>query len=167
MQKKVALLGAPGVGKTSLVRRFVQSVFDETYLTTIGVKVDKKLVRVDGHDVTLMVWDIAGAEDTFTVPSSYIRGAAGYLLVVDGTRPDTAARAGDLRAQVERDVGALPSVLVLNKVDLADAWRLDEAAVAPISTGGTPVVRSSARTGAGVEDAFLQLARAMISPRPA
>jgi small GTP-binding protein len=70
IQKKIALLGAPGVGKTSLVRRFVESLFDEKYLTTIGVKVDKKTVQVRGQDVLLMIWDIAGAEESFSVPIS-------------------------------------------------------------------------------------------------
>ena len=64
---------APGVGKTSLVRRFVESLFDEEYLTTIGVKVDKKLVTVGGREVTLMLWDVAGAEERFSVPGSYMQ----------------------------------------------------------------------------------------------
>src|SRR5262245_46833593 len=86
IQKKLVLLGAPGVGKTSLVRRFVESLFDDKYLTTIGVKVDKKQLQVAGNDLLMMLWDIAGAEEKFSVPSSYVRGAAGMLLVVDGTR---------------------------------------------------------------------------------
>ena len=69
IQKKVALLGAPGVGKTSLVRRFVESLFDESYLRTIGVKIDKKRVSVGGQDVTLMLWDVAGAEERFMSPA--------------------------------------------------------------------------------------------------
>ena len=162
VQKKVALLGASGVGKTSLVRRFVESLFDAHYLTTIGVKVDKKVVTAGGQDVTLMLWDVAGAEERFTVPSSYVRGAAGYLLVVDGTRPETVEAAADIARQIARDVGALPFVLVCNKADLHDQWRLP-AADADLDVGGAPlaVVRTSAKTGEGVDDAFQRLAAAL------
>lgn len=162
IQKKIALLGAPGVGKTSLVCRFVQSLFDDTYLTTIGVKIDKKQVHVKGQDVTLMLWDVAGAEEHFSVPSSYIRGAAGYLLVVDGTRPETLQAGLDLVEQVDRDVGSLPCVLVLNKVDLVDQWRIDESTLASAHGWIAPIVRASARSGEGVEDAFLRLAEAAV-----
>jgi hypothetical protein len=163
IQKKIALLGAPGVGKTSLVRRFVESLFDEKYLTTIGVKVDKKTVHVRGQDVLLMLWDVAGAEESFSIPSSYVRGAAGYLLVVDGTRPATAAQGLDIIEQVQRDVGDLPFGLVLNKVDLVDEWQVQDSDLQPVTRFGPPLVRSSALTGEGVEDAFLLLAESVLS----
>jgi len=154
IQKKICLLGAPGVGKTSLVRRFVESLFDERYLTTIGVKVDKKAVTVGSATVTLMLWDIAGAEEHFTVPSTYIKGAAGYLLVVDASRPETVDAARELVLQVTRDIGPLPHVMVVNKIDLADVT-IDPGAAGP---GTAAAVRTSAKTGEGVEDAFLRLA---------
>ncbi|MEX2282194.1 MAG: Rab family GTPase [Gemmatimonadota bacterium] len=163
IQKKIALLGAPGVGKTSLVRRFVESIFDEKYLTTIGVKVDKKSIQVRGQDVLLMLWDVAGAEENFSVPSSYVRGSAGYLLVVDGTRPETVERGLDIIEQLRRDVGDLPFVLVLNKIDLVDAWRVQDADLEPITALGAPTIRSSALTGEGVEDAFHRLAESIVS----
>jgi small GTP-binding protein len=163
IQKKIALLGAAGVGKTSLVRRFVDSLFDEKYLTTIGVKVDKKLVRAAGTEVMLMIWDIAGAEEHFSVPSGYVKGASGYLLVIDGTRSDTAAAASNIAEQIDRDLGALPFVLVLNKTDLVDAWSVTEGDVAALGSRSLAVVRSSARTGDGVDGAFERLAAAMIA----
>ena len=115
MQKKIVLLGAPGVGKTSLVRQFVESVFDAAYLTTIGVKVDKKRVEVGGQEVTLMLWDIAGAEAHFTVPASYVRGASGYLLVVDATRPDTLDDGLDLVDGHTGSLAGVPGVLLLEQ----------------------------------------------------
>jgi small GTP-binding protein len=162
IQKKIALLGAPAVGKTSLVRRYVESIFDEKYLTTIGVKVDRKTVRVGEQDVLLMIWDVAGAEDSFGVPSSYVRGAAGYLLVVDGTRPETVETALDIVEQVERDLGPIPFLPVLNKADLTDAWRLGDAELAPLLRPGQSPIRSSALTGEGVESAFLRLAESLV-----
>lgn len=159
VSKNVCLLGAYRVGKTSLVRRFIDSLFDEKYHATIGVKVDKKVVRVGDREVKLMLYDVAGAEEHFTVPSTYVKKSAGYLLVIDGTRPETLDRALDLVAQIDRDVGRLPMVVVLNKTDLADQWRLDDAALAKLGPLGCPVLRGSAKTGEGVEQAFADLAR--------
>lgn len=162
MQKKIALLGASGVGKTSLVRRFVASIFDEKYLTTIGVKVDKKAVRVGAEDVTLMIWDVAGAEEHFSVPSAYVKGASGYLLVADGTRIDTFATAAAIIEQMDRDLGPLPFVFVVNKKDLVDAWQADAARLDAMRTRSVAVLISSAKTGEGVEEAFQQLANAIV-----
>jgi len=162
IQKKIALLGAAGVGKTSLVRRYVQSLFDDKYLTTIGVKVDKKQVHVGAQDVTLMLWDVAGAEDHFAIPTSYIRGAAGYLLVIDGTRPDTLERGLDIVNQVNGSIGSLPFVLVANKIDLVDDWNAPEAELEDIARRGRGLMRTSAKTGQGVEEAFQRLAESVI-----
>ena len=162
IQKKVALLGVSGVGKTSLVRRFVESLFDEKYLTTIGVKIDKKVVTVAGQEVTLMLWDVAGAEERFAVPSSYVRGASGFVLVADGTRPDTLTDAWAIVDQVDRDVGRLPYVLVLNKADLVEQWRIDDPGAAGRADGPVHVLRASAKTGDGVEEAFVRLASAVL-----
>jgi small GTP-binding protein len=161
IQKKVALLGASGVGKTSLVRQFVESRFDDKYLTTIGVKVDRKSMQVGGQEVTLMLWDVAGAEDHFSVPSSYVRGAAGYLLVVDGTRPETLEAGQEIVDQMTRDIGPMPHVLVLNKSDLVAQWRIQEDTLG----GGQwdcPILRASAKTGEGVEAAFAVLTEAIL-----
>jgi small GTP-binding protein len=81
------MLGGFSVGKTSLIKRFVESVFSEKYLTTVGVKIDTKTVDVQGRSVNLILWDIAGEDDTATIRMSYLRGCSGYLLVADGTPP--------------------------------------------------------------------------------
>jgi small GTP-binding protein len=161
IQKKIALLGAPGVGKTSLVRRFVASLFDDTYLTTIGVKVDKKSVRVGDDELMLMIWDVAGAEEHFTVPPSYVKGAAGFLLVADGTRPDTFEAAAAIVEQMDRELGPLPFVLVVNKKDLVDQWQADAAQLDALRPRSLDVLTSSAKTGEGVEEAFQRLAGAI------
>ncbi len=160
IQKKVALLGSPGVGKTSLVRRFVESLFDERYHSTIGVKIDKKVVPVGGQDVTLMLWDVAGAEERFSVPTSYVRGASGVVLVADGTRPQTVVEAFEIIDQAAREVGPLPFVLLLNKADMADLWCVDDEFPIP---GASPLAtfRTSAKTGASVDEAFTRLATAV------
>ncbi len=153
------MLGAYAVGKTSLVRQFIHSIFDEKYHSTIGVKVDEKTVSIDGQEIKLMLWDIAGAEDYFSVPMSYVRGSSGYLLVIDGTRPETLDRALDIVEQIEQTLGKLPAMVVLNKCDLTDQWQLDDAQLKKLAPLNCPVINGSAKTGEGVEEAFLEIAR--------
>src|SRR5271169_437320 len=93
IQKKICMLGSFAVGKTSLVRRFVESIYSETYQTTVGVKIDKKVVALDRVEITLVLWDLYGEDDFQKMRWSYLRGAAGYLLVADGTRRATLERA--------------------------------------------------------------------------
>jgi len=63
IKKKIVMLGSFAVGKTSLVQRFVNSIFSEKYLTTIGVKIDQKIVNVNDKEVNLLLWDIHGEDD--------------------------------------------------------------------------------------------------------
>ncbi len=162
IQKKVCMLGAFAVGKSSLVRRFVESIFSDKYLTTVGVKIDKKIVTLDRHPVQLIVWDLQGEDDFHKVRTSYLRGASGHLLVADGTRTatlDTAKRLHDLAHEV---TPGAPCVLVVNKSDLAASWEVDDADLADLEEQGWEVVRTSAKSGDGVEPAFVRLAEAMV-----
>ena len=163
IQKKICLLGGFGVGKTSLVARFVHSIFSEKYLTTIGVKIDKKSVPVDETQVELVIWDIYGHDDFQKLRSSYLRGAAGYLLVADGTRRATLDTVDDLQRLTESHVGRVPFVVAVNKADLRDQWQIDDAAIEERRRAGWHVVETSAKTGDLVEDAFATLARAMLA----
>jgi len=163
IQKKVCMLGGFSVGKTSLVARFVHSIFSEKYLTTVGVKIDKKVVSVDGAEINLILWDIYGEDDFQKVKMSFLNGSSGYLLVVDGTRKSTLETAGALQKAARAAVGDVPFILVLNKSDLADSWELDESAVQELQNQGWIIVRASAKTGTAVEETFLELARRMVA----
>jgi small GTP-binding protein len=162
LQKKVCMLGSFSVGKSSLVRRFVESIFSEQYHTSIGVKVDKKVVSAEGRDVTLVLWDIHG-EDVFQkVQISYLRGMSGYLLVVDGTRRQTLDDALTLAKRVAETMGKIPGVLVLNKCDLTAEWEIEPDREARLAADGWKIFRTSAKTGESVEQVFSHLAAAML-----
>ena len=98
IKKKICMVGLYGVGKTSLVKRFVQSLFDDKYLTTIGVKVDRKDVDVEGRAVSLAIWDLAGEDEVAQVKTSHLRGASGYLLCFISSLSDGVAI--DMRSAV-------------------------------------------------------------------
>jgi hypothetical protein len=163
MQKKICLLGGFAVGKTSLVSRFVHSMFSDKYLTTVGVKIEKKSVDVDDRHVDLIIWDIYGEDDYQKVHLSYLRGAAGYLLVVDGTRKATLDTALALQASAEQTLGPVPFILVFNKSDLTSSWEIEDELLDQYSRRGWLVIRTSAKTGDDVENAFANLARAMLA----
>ena len=155
---KICLLGASAVGKTSLVRRFVKGIFDERYLTTVGVKIDKRTVERDGEQINLILWDLSGEDEFSQLRMSYLRGAAGYLLVADGLRPATLAKVIDLERRARAELGVRPFVLALNKADRSDDWRFDEAELQSLQDEGWTILRTSALTGDGVEKAFDMLA---------
>jgi small GTP-binding protein len=153
------MLGGFGVGKTSLVSRYVHSIFSDKYLTTVGVKIDKKVVDLGDERVDLILWDIHGEDEFQKVRMSYLRGAAGYLLIVDGTRRATLDTALALHESARTTIGHVPFILAINKADLAKDWEIEEGILARL---GIPVVQTSAKTGAGVEETFASLSRAML-----
>lgn len=166
IQKKVCMVGVFGTGKTSLVQRFVHSLFSERYLSTVGVKIDRKPLDLDGTQLTLVLWDLAGRDGLEDITTSYLKGAHAILYVADGTRKETCDQLPDLRALARDAAGEVPEVLALNKTDLTDQWKLgprDEEELAR----GFELVRTSAKAGTGVEDAFQRLGRAMLATREA
>lgn len=163
IQKKICMLGAFAVGKTSLVSRFVKSLFSDKYHSSVGVKVDKKIVAVGQERLEILLWDLYGEDEFQKIRTSYLRGSSGYVLVADGTRRETLDRVVVLQNRAEEAVGKVPFVLMVNKADLTDKWEVDDAALEELTSRGWPVLKTSARTGAGVEEAFLALARKMLA----
>ena len=163
LQKKICMLGSFSVGKTSLVRRFVESIFSDAYQTSIGVKIDKKVVRSGNEDVTLVLWDIHGEDVYQKIRMSYLRGMSAYLLVVDGTRRQTLDDALALNERVVEEAGKVPAILVINKSDLAEKWEIDAARESELTAAGWTIIRTSAKTGDSVEEVFSKLTTAMLA----
>lgn len=166
--RKVCIIGDFAVGKTSTVARFVNQVFSDKYLTTVGVKIDTRdMPLADGRELRMVIWDIAGSDRFSQAEFSYLRGAQAYLLVADGTREATLANALSLRRAVIEKFGELPHVLLLNKYDLQDQWQIGDAEVEKLRADGSVVLCTSAKTGACVEQAFDRLAEQLCGVAPA
>ncbi len=161
--RKVCMVGDFAVGKTSLVSRFVHSTFGEQYLTTVGVKIDTKLIELPSGDaLKLVLWDLAGKSAFTRIDTRYLRDASGYLIVVDGTRTATLDSAIALQAAVEAQLGAVPFNVLLNKSDLVGQWALDDGLLGELHSQGWTVDRTSARSGEGVERAFANLGAQLV-----
>ncbi len=166
--KKVCLLGDFAVGKTSLVRRFVYSLFEDKYISTVGVKVSRKTVAVPrGEEVVelaMMLWDLAGGEEFDQMQASYMRGAAGALLVCDLTRAETLDHLATYAANLRSLNPDARLVVAGNKHDLASQFQVTPAEVETAAARlGAPCYLTSAKTGDGVESLFRHLGRLLVS----
>jgi small GTP-binding protein len=168
IHKKVCLLGDFAVGKTSLTRRFVYNLFDEKYVSTIGVRVSRKTLVVPCADemieLTIMLWDLAGSEEFEQVRGSYLRGASGAVWVCDLTRPETL---DSLRSYTDVLFAVSPAaklILAANKRDLADQQRMVPAQIEAVAAGlGAPYYLTSAKTGDEVNTLFHHLGRMLVT----
>lgn len=164
--KKICLVGDLGVGKTSLVRRFVYNLFDDKYLATIGVKVSRKTMVV-AHanelvEVVMMLWDLASAAEFEELQTTYLRGASGVILVCDLARVETIERLAMYADVVNEATRSAPCVIAANKVDLITN------ALPPTLQAVTPPLRAptyltSAKTDAEVDSLFQFLGARVIS----
>lgn len=162
IKKKICILGAFAVGKTSLVEKYVKSIFSDKYHTTIGVKTDQKDLIINDKEIRLIIWDINGEDDYQHVKPSYLMGVSGYLLVVDGTRKETLKVAFDLQQLVTKTVGEKEFILMINKSDLIHSWELTEREEKQLNDIGWDVVKTSAKSGENVNSTFESLAKRII-----
>ena len=160
ISKKVILTGSFGVGKTSLFNQFIYQQFSDKYLTTIGVKVNKKELTIDGEDLSVLLWDIAGEVAQDKVPNSYFLGASGIIYVVDLSRPITFNNMKTDIALLKKLLKDATLIIVGNKKDLLSAEELAEVAQnLEVKLDFT----TSAKTGENIDALFLELGKKLIA----
>lgn len=159
ISKKVILTGSFGVGKTSLFNRFIFSRFSDKYLTTIGVKVNKKTLNINGRELSMLVWDIAGEVSQDKVPTSYFLGASGVLYVFDLTRPSTFSNIEEDLAHLNKIIPDSLIKVVGNKLDLVSPEEIEQVK-AKIKHPWD--ILTSAKTGDHVDDLFQDLGVALL-----
>ncbi len=178
LKKKIVMIGDPAVGKTSLINRFVSNVFGDEYLSTIGTKITKKIVKVPNtnrkkglfgfkgpemYEITFSIWDVAGQKTFISIKDSYYRGAKGAIIVCDLTRKETLKNMPKMVASLKKVAGDIPLVFCANKADLKDKREFQLRDVAKVALPHkAPYYLTSAKTGANVEKAFKDLGKAMV-----
>lgn len=164
ISKKICMLGSFGVGKTSLVRRFVYNKFEEKYLSTIGVHISHKTIEISDPDqataeqLKLILWDIAHIEKFDSVIKNYFRGSNGAIIVYDLSRPQTFKNTDVfLKPYLEMNPNS-KNIFVGNKIDLVDEPDLlKEQLLKNSPIRDNPLVMTSAKTGSNVENLFQKI----------
>ena len=159
VSKKIVLLGHFGVGKTSLVRRYVDSAFSEDYLVTLGVQVKKKEVKVADASVNLIIWDLEGNAKIADMRSSYLLGSDAFLYVFDLTRPITFNNLKENMDYLQDNYAAIPIELVGNKVDLFNDGDLQEFLD---KNDLNAITTTSAKNGTNVSVVFEKIAGTLL-----
>lgn len=152
--KKVLLVGNFGVGKTSLIRRFVLNEFSEDYISTIGVRVSTKMINVESEEMKLLIWDVAGTNDDEKIPKAYFLGASAAMYVFDLNREETYINV-DAKIAELKSISGLDTILIVgNKRDLLSDEKINEIREnCPLTIDAI----TSAKDNDSVEDAFREL----------
>ncbi len=156
IRKKILLLGDFSVGKTSLVKRYVDGAFDDKYLTTIGVKISKKLCTIEGVECEMLIWDIEGSTPSKKISLGYYRGASGAIFVSDISRRETVNSLDEHKDVFLSENPNAAYVTAYNKVD-----KLTEIAKENIVLDDNTFL-TSAKDDSNVEELFMQLMKKML-----
>ncbi|RMA66186.1 Rab family GTPase [Ulvibacter antarcticus] len=154
--KKIVLLGQFGVGKTSLLRRFMTNVFEVDYKTTLGVQIKKKEITLpSGKKLSMIIWDLEGFSSVSNTRTSYLIGSDGFIYVFDLTRPVTYFNLREEIDYIEKNYPNVCLKIIGNKNDLKDSSSIEEyLANKNLKVHGF----CSAKTGEGVEEIFRHIA---------
>jgi small GTP-binding protein len=156
IKKKICIIGEFGVGKTSIVNRYVNDAFSERYLTTIGVSINSKAIEFNHKEMLLLLWDIAGEQVDSPLNPIYLKGLSGYVVVCDVTRGNFLGIVERMTKPIVDTAGNLPHIVLLNKIDTIPTVNFYDE-VLELEKRGHKVFLTSAKSGESVVAAFNSL----------
>jgi small GTP-binding protein len=168
LKRKICLLGDGGVGKTSLIRKFVFDQFEDKYISTLGTKVTKKRIKFKISadqiiDMNLLIWDIMGQEEFKKVQLMSYKNANGAILVCDITRKETLENLRTWISDLFGITGEIPIIVMANKSDLKEEAKFNNDDLARTAQGlAAPHYMTSAKTGENVEEAFIKIGKKLL-----
>ena len=161
---KVLLLGNSDVGKSSLILRYVDQVWSDTFVPTIGVDFKVKTLELENKQIKMQIWDTAGQERFRNVISSYFRGSHGIFLIYDITNRDSFKNLENWLIEIEKNASQnVLKILIGNKSDLVDDREIKkEEGQAFANRNGMKFIETSAKMNTNVNEAFETLAKLMM-----
>jgi small GTP-binding protein len=165
VKRKIVLIGDWGVGKTSLIKKYVFDQFDDDYITTLGTKVTKKRIKYKISeekviDMNLMIWDVMGQKDFSKIQKMSFKNANGALIVCDVTRNETLESIYTWRSDLFEVTGEIPLVILANKSDLIDEAKFSDKELSEVTSKlNVPHFFTSAKTGENVNNAFITIGK--------
>lgn len=163
--KKICVLGDFAVGKTSMIRRYVLDEFDDRYITTLGTKITKKTMNLEGRELTFQIWDIVGNIKFTKIQGQYYQGSDGAFIIFDVTRRDTidnVSKWADMFLEVAKNAKL---VFIANKVDLEATFDFEAMMKDVAKNYDASTFRTSAKIGTQVEDAFQTLGTRILASK--
>jgi len=160
-------MGAPGVGKTSLVRRFVEQRFDGDHDSSISMAIFKGELQLGDVSLEMMLWDPGDDQASAQYHRSFISGASGLVFVADATKPRTLDHLLEAQTKGFGFTGSRPSILLLNKIDETRSFALGRAQLDAANRFPWHLMQTSAKSGDNVVQAFTKLGQLMLETRKA
>jgi len=157
--KKIVLVGCFGVGKSSLIRRFVKNIFSDDYKVTIGVNIIKKEITIDNTIYNFIIWDVEGNENIQGIRTSYLTGTSGFLYVVDAAKKNTFV---NMNNDIDYLQMMYPNAKIIKVANKADLISVDQAESIFREKGLKLDFYTSAKTGENVNDIFYALGEKMM-----
>lgn len=162
LRKKICIVGPLATGKTSVVQRYVENSFSEEYSFTVGVTISKKTINFEGRKIHLDIWDLGGSDNVSEINRDFTRGMGGYILVLDCTRLSSLSMCISIKSGIELTEGDIPFICIMNKNDLSKQNKITKATIDELKTAGWKFAKTSAKTGLGINKAFMSLVEKMI-----
>jgi small GTP-binding protein len=162
LKKKICIIGPLATGKTCIVQRYVENRFHEKYNFTVGTTINKKTISFEGRKVHLDLWDLGGEDPISEMNQDFIKGMEGYILVADCTRLSSLSMSVAIKNRLELTVGKIPFICLLNKNDLSKKNKIFKETVDELISAGWTFMKTSAKTGLGINKAFMVLVEKMI-----
>ena len=161
-QYKIIVAGDGGVGKTTLILKYTEKRFRESYIPTIGVQWTVKNVQIGEDAYKLILWDVAGQDKFRSMRANFYEGSQAAIIVFDVTNPISFDHVENWIQEVQENCGKIPYIILGNKIDLVERRRIFPETLEPLlKRMNLPYFETSAKTGENVINMFTEVVQSI------